>query len=158
VARFGGGALAAGLPLALVVLPRSGWAAAWHDLVWFPLTAYRATPGNAYGFLQPFGEILAQWTGGAWRQAPVYIGSATVTSLALIVTPLTAPLLILWTWRWRKGSAATAALLFRVGVGAFLLTALHRWAPINLLGGGAPAPRPLMVLHHEHEARRSGES
>jgi hypothetical protein len=156
VARFGGGALAAGLPLALVVLPRSGWAAAWHDLVWFPLTAYRATPGNAYGFLQPFGEILAQWTGGAWRRAPVYIGSATVTSLALIVTPLITPILVLWAWRRRKGSAATAALLF-VGVGAFVLTALHRWAPINLQWAAAPPALALgWWLHHEHETSPKG--
>jgi hypothetical protein len=156
VARFGGGALAAGLPLALVVLPRSGWAAAWHDLVWFPLTAYRATPGNAYGFLQPFGEVLAQWTGGAWRQAPVYVGSATVTSLALIVTPLIAPVLVLWAWRRRKGSAAIAALLF-AGVGAFLLTALHRWAPINLQWAAAPPALALAWwLHHEHESSPTG--
>ena len=156
VARFVGGALSGGLPLALVVLPRSGWAPAWHDLVWFPLTAYRDTPGNAYGFLQPFGEILTQWTNGAWRHAPVFIASATVTSLALILTPLTAPLLILWTWRRRKGSAATAALLF-AGAGAFLLTALHRWAPINLQWAAAPPALALgWWLHHEHEASPKG--
>jgi hypothetical protein len=155
-ARFWGGILAGGLPLALIVLPRSGLAPAWHDLVWFPLTAYRDTPGNAYGFLQPFGEILAQWSSGAWRQAPVFMASATVTSIALITTPLIAPLLILWGW-WRlKGSTAAAALLF-VGAGAFLLTALHRWAPINLQWAAAPPALALgWWLHHEHEARPAG--
>jgi hypothetical protein len=156
LARFGGGALAAGLPLALVVLPRSGWEAAWHDLVYFPLTSYRATPGNAYGFLQPFGELFAQWTSGAWRHAPVYIASATVTSLALIVTPLAAPVLILWAWRRRKGSRTTAALLF-AGAGAFLLTAMHRWAPINLQWAAAPPALALgWWLQHEHDASPKG--
>jgi hypothetical protein len=156
LARFGGGALGAGLPLALMVLPRSGWAAAWHDLVYFPLTAYRATPGNAYGFLQPFGEILAQWTSGVWRQAPVYIASATVTSLALIVTPLAAPVLILWAWRRRKGSKTAAALLL-AGAGAFLLTAMHRWAPINLQWAAAPPALALgWWLQHEHDASPKG--
>ena len=150
--RFGGGALAATFPLALWVLPRSGWGPAWHDLVWFPLTAYRATPGNAYGFLQPFGEILTQWTSGAWRHAPVFVASATVTSLALIATPIAAPLLILWTWRRLKGSTADCALLL-LGAGAFLLTALHRWAPINLQWAAAPPALALAFwLHHAHEA------
>jgi dolichyl-phosphate-mannose-protein mannosyltransferase len=152
VARFGGGALAAGLPLALAVLLRSGWGPAWHDLVWFPLTAYRATPGNAYGFLQPFSELLAQWTTGAWRQAPVFIASATVTSLALIATPIAAPLLILWAWRRRSGSTASEALLL-TGAVTFLLTALHRWAPINLQWAAAPPALALgWWLHHEHQA------
>jgi len=156
VLRFLGGAAGAGLPLALIVLPRSGWAAAWHDLVRFPLTAYRDTPGNAYGFFQPFGEILAQWSSGAWRQAPIFTSSATVTSLAIIATPIAAPFLIFWTWRRRRGPKP-AAVLLTVGVIAFVLTACHRWAPINLQWAAAPPALALAWwLRHEHAASPSG--
>jgi hypothetical protein len=152
VFRFLGGAILAGLPLALIVLSRSGVAAAWHDLVVFPLTAYRQTPGNAYGFFQPFGEILAQWTSGAWRHAPVFTAAASITSLVLIAAPIAAVPLILWTWR-RRGGATTAAALLLAGVVAFVLTACHRWAPINLQWAAAPPALALgWWLHHEHEA------
>lgn len=154
--RFGVGALLAGYPWAQYVLFRSGFAAAWHDLVWFPLTAYRETPGNAYGFLQPFGELAAQWTGGAWRYAPVFTTAATATSLALIVTPMAAPFLILWAWRRRNGKTAAAVVLL-AGVVAFVLTALHRWAPINLQWAAAPPALALgFWLQHEHDASPAG--
>lgn len=154
LAQFGGGALIAGLPLALIVLPRSGWAPAWHDLVLFPLTAYRDTPGNAYGLLQPFYEIAAQWTSGAWRHAPVFTAAATLTSLALIAAPIAAPFLVLWTWRRRGGSTAVAAPLL-AGVVAFVVTACHRWAPINLQWAAAPPALALgFWLHHEQLASR----
>ena len=153
---FGGGALIATLPLAAIVLPRAGWAVAWHDLVVFPLTAYRDTPGNAYGFFQPFGELLAQWTSGAWRQAPAFSAAATITSLALIATPIAAPFLVLWTWRRRGGSPASAAVLL-VGVIGFVLTAFHRWAPINLQWAAAPPALALgFWLQHEHDASPRG--
>jgi len=142
--------------LALIVLPRAGLAVAWHDLVVFPLTAYRDTPGNAYGFLQPFRELAAQWTTGAWRHAPLFVASATVTSVALIVTPVAAPFLILWTWRRRRGPAGVAALLL-VGVIAFVLTAAHRWAPINLQWAAAPPALALgFWLQHEHGVSKTG--
>ena len=156
ILRFGGGALAVIVPLALVVLPRSGFSAAWHDLVWFPLTAYRKSPGNAYGFLQPFGELGAQWTSGAWRHAPIFVAATTVTSLALIVTPIMAPFLVLWTWRRRQASPA-AAIVLLVGSIVFLLTAAHRWAPINLQWAAAPPALALgFWLQHEHDASPAG--
>ncbi len=147
-----GGAVVAGVPLALLVLPHSGWAPAWRDLVAFPLTSYRATAGNDLGFLQPFSEIRVQWTSGAWRQAPVFTASATLTCLALIATPVAAPFLTLWSWRRRKAPAAAVAVLL-CGCVAFLLTALHRWAPINLQWAAAPPALALAFwLHHEHES------
>jgi 4-amino-4-deoxy-L-arabinose transferase-like glycosyltransferase len=156
VGLFLAGAFVAGLPLALIVLPRSGFAPAWHDLVVFPLTAYRQSPGNAYGFFQPFGEIFAQWSSGAWRHAPVYIFATTITSLSLIVSPIAAVPLVLWTWRRRGGSKAAAVLLL-VGVIDFVLTACHRWAPINLQWAAAPPALALgWWLHHEHEASPKG--
>jgi hypothetical protein len=146
-----GGAVLAGIPLALIVLPRSGWAPVWRDLVAFPLTAYRETTGNDLGILQPFSEIAAQWTSGAWRQAPVFTASATIACVALIAAPCAAPFLTLWTWRRRNTPRATAALLL-VGCVAFLLTALHRWAPINLQWAAAPPALAVAFwLHGEHE-------
>lgn len=149
LAQLLAGAVGAALPLALIVLPRAGLAAAWHDLVTFPLSAYRETPGNALGFWQPFREILAQWTSGAWRQAPLFTASATVTCLALVATPLVAPLAIAWTWRYRAGPKEAAAVL-AAGSVAFGLTAAHRWAPINLQwAAAAPSLGIAFWLHHE---------
>jgi hypothetical protein len=156
VGRFLGGAAAGGLPLALVVLPRSGVGPAWHDLVVFPLTAYRLTPGNSYGFLQPFGEIFAQWSSGAVNRAPVFTLAATVSSLALIATPLAAPFLLLWAWRRRGAPTGPTMLLLAAGL-AFVLTAAHRWAPINLQwAAAAPAVGLAYWLGHEHEASLAG--
>ena len=150
--RLAGGAILAGLPLALVVLPRAGVAAAWRDLVAFPLTGYRRTAGNDLGFFQPFFELAAQWTSGAWRQARVFTASATVTCVALIAAPIAAPFLTLWTWRRRNGPLAAVALLLTASI-AFLLTALHRWAPINLQWAAAPPALAVAFwLHHEQEA------
>ena len=150
--QLAGGAVIAGLPLALYVLPRAGLAAVWRDLVVFPLTGYRRTPGNDLGFFQPFVELGAQWTSGAWRHAPLFTASATVTSVALFAAPLAAPLLIVWTWRRRGGSLAAAALLLAASI-AFLLTAFHRWAPINLQWAAAPPALAIAFwLHREHAA------
>lgn len=150
--RLLGGAVIAALPLALIVLPRAGLAAAWRDLVVFPLTGYRATQGNDLGFFQPFLELAAQWTSGAWRHAPIFTASASLTSLALIATPIAAPFLTLWTFRRRKAPLAAVALLLTASI-AFLLTALHRWAPINLQWAAAPPALALAFwLHHEHVA------
>ena len=148
-----GGAVLAGLPFALVVLPRAGLAAVWRDLVVFPLTGYRATEGNDLGFFQPFVELASQWTSGAWRHAPFFTASATVTSVALIAAPIAAPFLILWTWRRRGGRIAPAALLLAASI-AFVLTAFHRWAPINLQWAAAPPALAVAFwLHHEHETK-----
>jgi hypothetical protein len=156
IARFGGGAAAVIVPLALIVLPRSGFSAAWHDLVWFPLTAYRKSPGNAYGFFQPFDGLTAQWTSGVWRHAPVFTAAATVTGLALIATPIAAPFLVLWTWRRRHAPSAAAIVLLSGSV-VFVLTAAHRWAPINLQWAAAPPALALgFWLQHEHNATPGG--
>jgi hypothetical protein len=150
--RLLGGAVVAGLPLALAVIPRAGLAAMWRDLVAFPLTGYRATQGNDLGFLQPFSELAGQWTSGAWRHAPLFTAGATVTSVALIGTPLAAPFLALWTWRRRKAPLAIVSLLLAATI-AFLLTAAHRWAPINLQWAAAPPAIALAFwLHREREA------
>ena len=124
----------------------------WRDLVAFPLTGYRATQGNDLGFLQPFSELAGQWTSGAWRHAPLFTAGATVTSVALIGTPLAAPFLALWTWRRRKAPLAIVSLLLAATI-AFLLTAAHRWAPINLQWAAAPPAIALAFwLHREREA------
>ncbi len=156
LARFGGGALLALLPISLMVLSRSRIGPAWHDLVVFPLTAYRDSPGNAYGFLQPFEELRAQWTSGVWRHAPLFTGAATITSLALILSLLSSPFLLIWSFKRRKAPSVDVAVLL-TGVTVFMLTAFHRWAPINVQWAAAPpAIAAGFVLHHEASASARG--
>src|SRR5262245_16292280 len=136
VLRLLGGLAAAGLPLALLVVLRAGWAAPWHDLVVFPLTSYRATEGNAPGLLQPFVEIAAQWQTGAWRRATLFTTAATITSLSLIAAPLASPFLLLFARR--RGAPIGSVALLLAGCAGFVLTAFHRWSPINIQWAAAP--------------------
>ncbi len=125
------GGATASLPFLAVLLTQVKLSTLWYDFFVFPFTGYKAIAGNRYGLFFPLKEIAAQWSSGAWREAPFYTPVASLTSLVIYLAPIAAVVLVGVSY-WKKWADAPRRGLLAAGVFSLVAAAARRWAPINL--------------------------
>jgi len=122
------GGAAASLPF-LALLMKAPAGTVWYDLVGYNLGTYGEA--NAGGWLESLQAIYQGWTVGGFSQAPFNMGNVLFTQIVTVLIPHLAIPLVIVGW-WRRWDTGPRCALLAAGCFAFVLTAFHRWAGLNL--------------------------
>lgn len=142
---YGAGGLVFSLPIAGYLLVSVPLGSLYDRLLAYPFAFYHTNPGNKFDILHPVKGIIEVWSSGQFRSAPVYSAIATLTSSFIVLAPFIAAILLFSIFFKKTGDGKTnwALLIF---FSSLFGTALHRFAPINLMFASA-AP-VLIILYY----------
>lgn len=145
LAFYAAGGAAFSLPIAAYLIAFVPAGSLYRCLFAYPFAVYHTNPGNKFDLMHPVKGIIEAWTSGQFRSAPVYTPVATLTSSFIVLAPFIAAVLLFMVFYRNRGEKRTnwAMLIF---FASLFGTALHRFAPINLMFASA-AP-VLIILYY----------